>query len=137
LHHILHRFTFFLVPLPDKRGLKNYFIKQLLNLMFLGLVNSVIPRKSVIFGGKIVGVAGFEPATSCSQSRRDNRATLYPEKIGLQKYPFFTITNKKLTFYFAERKGFEPPVPVKAQLLSREPRSATLAPLQYFSKQLK
>ena len=25
-----------------------------------------------------VGVAGFEPATSCSQSRRDNRATLHP-----------------------------------------------------------
>lgn len=105
--------------------------------MFLGLVISVIPRKSVIFGGKIVGVAGFEPATSCSQSRRDNRATLYPEKFRLQKYLFFTTTNKNLTFYFAERKGFEPPVPVKAQLLSREPRSATLAPLQYFSKQLK
>ena len=29
---------------------------------------------------KFVGVAGFEPATSCSQSRRDNRATLHPEK---------------------------------------------------------
>ena len=29
-----------------------------------------------------VGVAGFEPATSCSQSRRDNRATLHPEKGG-------------------------------------------------------
>ena len=28
----------------------------------------------------IVGVAGFEPAASCSQSRRDNRATLHPEK---------------------------------------------------------
>ncbi len=26
-----------------------------------------------------VGVAGFEPATSCSQSRRDNRATLHPD----------------------------------------------------------
>ena len=26
----------------------------------------------------IVGVAGFEPATSCSQSRRDDRATLHP-----------------------------------------------------------
>src|SRR5690606_5005886 len=25
-----------------------------------------------------VGVAGFEPAASCSQSRRDNRATLHP-----------------------------------------------------------
>ena len=27
--------------------------------MFLGLVISVIPRKSLIFGGKIVGVAGL------------------------------------------------------------------------------
>ena len=27
-----------------------------------------------------VGVAGFEPATSWSQTRRDNRATLHPEK---------------------------------------------------------
>ena len=29
----------------------------------------------------LVGVAGFEPATSCSQSRRDDRATLHPEKV--------------------------------------------------------
>ena len=28
---------------------------------------------------KKVGVAGFEPAASCSQSRRDNRATLHHE----------------------------------------------------------
>jgi hypothetical protein len=28
-----------------------------------------------------VGIAGFEPATSCSQSRRDNRTTLYPENV--------------------------------------------------------
>ena len=34
----------------------------------------------------IVGVAGFEPATSCSQSRRDNRATLHPEKRPVKKY---------------------------------------------------
>ena len=32
-----------------------------------------------------VGVAGFEPATSCSQSRRDDRATLHPEK-SVRKY---------------------------------------------------
>ena len=37
-----------------------------------------------------VGVAGFEPATSWSQTRRDDRATLHPE-------------NKK-----AERQGLEP-----------------------------
>jgi hypothetical protein len=77
--------------------------------MFLGLVISVIPRKSVIFGEKSVGVAGFEPATSCSQSRRDNRATLYPEKFGLQKYTFFTITNKKMNFLFCGEEGIRTP----------------------------
>ncbi|CAL2061235.1 hypothetical protein T190820D02B_30261 [Tenacibaculum sp. 190524A05c] len=39
-------------------------------------------------------MAGFEPATSCSQSRRDDRATLHPENGYLQ--------------FFAERPGFEP-----------------------------
>ena len=33
-----------------------------------------------------VGVAGFEPAASCSQSRRDNRATLHP--VGAAKVSF-------------------------------------------------
>ena len=28
-----------------------------------------------------VGVAGFEPATSWSQTRRDDRATLHPERL--------------------------------------------------------
>ena len=37
-----------------------------------------IPKKS--WKIYLVGVAGFEPATSCSQSRRDDRATLHPEK---------------------------------------------------------
>ena len=41
-------------------------------------------------------MAGFEPATSCSQSRRDSRATLHPDMLRT----------------FAERGGFEPPVPV-------------------------
>ena len=78
---------------------------------------------------KSVGVAGFEPATSCSQSRRDNRATLYPEKLTHKNRKLLDPINKTKVL-FAERKGFEPPVPVKAQLLSREPRSTTLAPLQ-------
>ncbi len=33
----------------------------------------------VSFDTLFVGVAGFEPATSASQTRRDNRATLHPE----------------------------------------------------------
>lgn len=57
----------------------------------------------------IVGVAGFEPATSCSQSRRDNRATLHPDNGYL-----FASANIKLiftsanSFLVAERPGFEP-----------------------------
>ncbi len=30
---------------------------------------------------KVVGAAGFEPAASCSQGRRDNRATLRPDNV--------------------------------------------------------
>lgn len=49
-----------------------------------------------------VGVAGFEPATSCSQSRRDNRATLHPE----------------LCFGKAERLGLEPRQHLRADRLA-------------------
>ncbi len=38
-------------------------------------------------------------------------------------------------YLIAERKGFEPPVPLRVQLLSREPRSTTPAPLQNFNEQ--
>ena len=34
---------------------------------------------SYVQGFSFVGVAGFEPATSCSQSRRDDRTTLHPD----------------------------------------------------------
>jgi hypothetical protein len=47
-------------------------------------------KKTEQFVRFFVGVAGFEPAASCSQSRRDNRATLHPESGG--KYiAFFTL----------------------------------------------
>ena len=39
-----------------------------------------IKKPSSFAERSLVGVAGFEPAASCSQSRRDNRATLHPEK---------------------------------------------------------
>ncbi len=47
-----------------------------------------------------VGVAGFEPAASCSQSRRDNRATLHPE-FSVQIYNYFSFIqlNYKLEKY--------------------------------------
>ena len=60
----------------------------------------------------LVGVAGFEPAASCSQSRRDNRATLHPE-------------SKK-----AESKGFEPLVQFPIRMFSKHVLSASQATLQ-------
>ena len=68
-----------------------------------------------------VGVAGFEPATSCSQSRRDNRATLHPE----------CISEKHL----AERQGFEPwqRLPVDRLAICS---ITTLAPLLILVKEL-
>ncbi len=36
-------------------------------------------KKTYILVSLLVGVAGFEPATSSSQTRRDDRATLHPE----------------------------------------------------------
>ncbi len=60
---------------------KMYFLEIHLINLFMGSVKT-----------HSVGVAGFEPAASCSQSRRDNRATLHPE----------------LLFGKAERLGLEP-----------------------------
>ena len=54
----------------------------------------------------VVGVAGFEPAASCSQSRRDNRATLHPEKKFLKKRMFlFEGANIGFKFFFANEKA--------------------------------
>ena len=80
LHQKLHRNRFFLLAISDKRGEKIIF-KNNFQLVSLNTCKSVCYfLKKVILGVKSVGVAGFEPATSCSQSRRDDRATLYPEK---------------------------------------------------------
>ena len=60
---------------------------------------------------KKVGVAGFEPAASTSQTWRDNRATLHPVTYLL----YSSMSNKpkfKLFGYLAERQGFEPWVPL-------------------------
>ena len=48
-----------------------------------------------------VGVAGFEPAASCSQSRRDNRATLHPEGYLFNKlYVLIVIAAANITIPF-------------------------------------
>ena len=60
---------------------------------------------------KKVGVAGFEPAASTSQTWRDNRATLHPVTYLL----YCTMSMKpkfKIFGYLAERQGFEPWVPL-------------------------
>ena len=61
-----------------------------------------------------VGAAGFEPATSWSQTRRDDRTTLRPEKFLLR---------------IAESKGFEPLVQFPVRLFSKQVLSATQATL--------
>ena len=40
---------------------------------------TIVKQKNRTVCPVFVGVAGFKPAASCSQSRRDNRATLHPE----------------------------------------------------------
>ena len=68
---------------------------------------SVVGIKKVLMNSHqdfLVGAAGFEPATSCSQSRRDNRATLRP---------------------VAVRAGFEPAVRLPVRQFSKLLVSAT------------
>ena len=48
-----------------------------------------------------VGVAGFEPATSSSQTRRDNRATLHPEALlGERKDMYFLFLDNSILLIF-------------------------------------
>ena len=58
-----------------------------------------------------VGVAGFEPAASCSQSRRDNRATLHPEdkKSGeTGTRTLATVTRRQISNLLHYRSGTSP-----------------------------
>ena len=57
---------------------RNEFIQyiDLINRKLSAIKNGTKAEISVL--SREVGVAGFEPAASCSQSRRDNRATLHP-----------------------------------------------------------
>ena len=53
----------------------------LLTLQLMSKLKLWSNKKALHYRARLyfVGVAGFEPAASCSQSRRDNRATLHPE----------------------------------------------------------
>ena len=64
-----------------------------------------------------VGAAGFEPATSSSQTRRDDRATLHPE----------ILLSKSM-----RRDGdSNPGYPIRVRLFSKQVLSATQAPLLF------
>ena len=59
-----------------------------------------------------VGVAGFEPAASCSQSRRDNRATRHPEGKVLSgetgTRTLATVTRRQISNLLHYRSGTSP-----------------------------
>ena len=53
-------------------------------------------------GSHFVGVAGFEPATSCSQSRHTNRTVLYPVlKSGAKIDLLFAFAKKYFVLFSA------------------------------------
>ena len=102
-----------------------------------------------------VGVAGFEPATSCSQSRRDNRATLHPEEITPDIFQYFNLfltvvrsfimkAGAKILILFktanifikknAVEAGFEPAVRLPVRQFSKLVVSATHPLHQIFQK---
>ncbi len=64
------------------------------------------------YGKVFVGVAGFEPAASCSQSRRDNRATLHPEGKFLSgetgTRTLATVTRRQISNLLHYRSGTSP-----------------------------
>ena len=66
--------------------------------MFLSKLKHMHKKKPCIYkASSIVGVAGFEPATSSSQTRRDNRATLHPEIISVCKSTVLFLHSKIIT----------------------------------------
>ena len=70
--------------------------------MFLSKLKHMHKKKPCIYkASSIVGVAGFEPATSSSQTRRDNRATLHPEGYLFDKQQVLIViaaANIRITF---------------------------------------
>ena len=108
------------------------------------------PKKKPHVSVKLwVSAEGFEPSTASLEGRCSIQLSYAPYKLkyllsGWQDSNLrpprpkrgamtgLRYTPSKRIDKIAERKGFEPPVPVKVQLLSREPRSATPAPLLDF-----
>ena len=88
----------------------------------------------------IVGVAGFEPATSASQTRRDNRATLHPDNECISTFVDYKETTGVNFLYlycsvFSRRISGETGIRtlgtlVRVRRFSKPLLSATQAPLQ-------
>ena len=93
--------------------IKKPLVKRLCDLDRIRTCDRLL-RRQMLYPAELrdlnVGVAGFEPATSASQTRRDNRARLHPE--------------------MAERQGFEPWRRLHVDRLAIC-SITTLAPLQY------
>ena len=71
--------------------------------------NHIISYFLVSVDTLFVGVAGFEPAASCSQSRRDNRATLHPEKSGeTGTRTLATVTRRQISNLLRYHSGTSP-----------------------------
>ena len=81
--------------------------------VFFSGIKNFKKKLSKEFSIKVVA-AGFEPATSWSQTRRDDRTTLRPEN-------FLAVV--------AESKGFEPLVPFPVRMFSKHVLSASQATL--------
>jgi hypothetical protein len=79
---------------------------------------TIFNKKWKFFNFHFVGVAGFEPATSCSQSRRDNRATLHPESTFLcgetGTRTLATVTRRQISNLLRYHSGTSP---IKTKLL--------------------
>ncbi len=81
------------------------------------LAVAAVAKKKLTFVSSCVGIARFELATSCSQSRRDNRTTLYPG----------------LLFFWRRRGDSNPRYPNRVRQFSKLLVSATHPPLRSFA----
>jgi|GEM_PF-4677345 hypothetical protein len=100
-------------------------LKCALGHVYLGIVDKVIEKSLAVPRPVLVKLLGH--------GIEDLAEFHYMTASGYKKI----TTRPRHAVIIAERGGFEPPVPLPAQLLSREPDSATLEPLHGgFSNQL-
>ena len=88
-------------PIPVERyaGLANRWFQPLTHL------SGCFTESVFVFSNVSVGVAGFEPATPCSQSRCANRTAPYPV-LHLKTFPSLKKDCKNRTLFFICKKSF-------------------------------